>query len=154
VSCWERWSLNILSTVVIVTGVVYFWMKHLVELDDPFSVISHPLQPFMLDLHILAAPLLILILGITFTSHIAKKIRSHFTTNRRTGLIVLFCFLPMVFSGYLLQVLANPVAIQIALVVHLLTGGIFAVSYGVHLVINFRLQRARPKSQEENRLAA
>ena len=144
-SWWERLWLYISITAVIVTGIIYAWMKYVLEIEDPFSVVGHPWQSFMLDSHILVSPLLVLILGITFSSHILSKIRSDFPANRRSGWSMVLCFLPMVLSGYLLQVLTHPVALQIALVVHLVTGGIFAVCYVIHQVINFRIQRAQPK---------
>ncbi len=142
---WERWWLDISSTAVIVTGIIYAWMKYFLEIEDPFSVVSHPWQSFTLDSHIVVSPFLVLILGITFNSHILSKIRSDFPANRRSGWAMVLCFLPMVLSGYFLQVLINPVALQIALVVHLVTGGIFAVCYVIHQVVNFRIQRAYPK---------
>lgn len=144
-SWWERWWLDISSTAVIVTGIVYAWMKYVGETEDPFSVVGHSWQPLMLNWHILVSPFLVLILGITFSSHILSKIRSNFPANRRSGWSMVICFLPMVLSGYLLQVLTNPIALQIALVIHLITGGIFAVCYVIHQVINFRIQRLQPK---------
>jgi len=57
---WEAWSFHILTLIVTVSGIVYFWMKYLLKTDDPFSVINHPGQPAMLKTHILAAPLFIL----------------------------------------------------------------------------------------------
>ena len=153
-SWWERWGLNIFTTVVIVTGIVYAWMEYIMKVEDPFSVVGHPWQPLMLDLHILVSPMLILIVGITFSSHILSKIRGRFPANRRTGVLILSCLLPMILSGYLLQVLTDPMALRIALVVHLVTGGLFGVSYLIHQVINFRIWRSQPKSYEEKRLAA
>ena len=153
-SRWERWCLNIFTTAVIATGIVYAWMKYIMQVEDPFSVVSHPWQPLMLDFHILVSPMLILIVGITFSSHILSKIQSRFPANRRTGVLVLLCLLPMILSGYLLQVLTDPMMLQIALVVHLVTGGLFGLSYLIHQVINFRIWRAQPKSCEEKRLAA
>ena len=108
-------------------------------------MVGHPWQPLMLDLHVLVSPFLVLILGIAFSSHILSKIRSNFPANRLSGWSMVICFLPMVLSGYLLQVLTNPIALQISLVIHLMTGGIFAVCYVIHQVINFRIQRSQPK---------
>lgn len=140
-SRWHAWTFHSLSAIVSLTGVVYFWMKHLLETDDPFALVNHPLQPAMLNVHILAAPLLVFVLGLIYGSHIAAKL-SKAGENKRSGLMALFSFLPMVFSGYLLQVASTPWLRQMALVLHLVTGAVFALTYLVHQIITVRLWRS------------
>ncbi|MFQ5929917.1 MAG: hypothetical protein ACE5MK_09470 [Acidobacteriota bacterium] len=158
-SRWERWLLNLSTLVVSGTGVVYFGMKYVMESDDPFSVVNHPWQPLMLDLHILSSPILIFVLGIIISSHIAKKLRNNNKNNnklegRRSGLIALLSFPPMVISGYLLQTMANPLLLRLALIVHLVTGVMFAGCYLIHLIIGIRLRQAHSTCRKETRLAA
>lgn len=153
-SRWERWSFNILSSAVFLTGVIYFWMKYLLEQEDPFSVINHPLQPLSLDLHILAAPLLLLVFGIIFKPHVLKKIRSHSSANRRSGWIVLLSCLPMAVSGYLLQILGDPLLLRVSLVIHLASGTFFGATCLIHLGISLRLRRTPSSQHGETRLAA
>jgi len=140
---WERRTFNLSAAVVAITGVVYFWMKHGMTTDDPFALVNHPWQPHMLSLHVLAAPVLLVIFGIVFNSHIGRKLRSC-RPNRRTGMTSLVTFGLMTLSGYLLQVVTAPDARRAVLVVHLVTGAVFAISYTVHLAIGLRLEaRAR-----------
>lgn len=153
---WEKWSFHILTLLVTVTGVVYFFMKYMMETNDPFSVINHPLQPHMLNLHLLAAPALLFVMGIILNSHIAKKLKKNNLPNRKTGWVALVFFPVMTFSGYLLPMLTNPILSKAMLVVHLASGGIFAAVYAAHQVISIRLLRQSrvPARGIDRRLAA
>ena len=53
---WERWAFNMTSLVVAATGLAYFWMKYMIQTEDPFAVVNHPWQGPMLMLHLLASP--------------------------------------------------------------------------------------------------
>ena len=35
---WERRSFNTLNVIIALTGIVYFYMKYLIVIDDPFAV--------------------------------------------------------------------------------------------------------------------
>lgn len=145
---WERWSLNGLSLVVAATGFVYFWMKYLIAPQDPFAVVNHPWQSAMLNLHVVASPMLILIFGIVFNSHVMKKLRAPRLPNRRSGYVSLATFAAMVFSGYLLQVTSSEWWLQALVAAHVASGALFTLVYGAHLVISVRLARTRQQEQE------
>ena len=136
---WERWSFNGLNIVVAATGLAYMYMRYLLASDDPFAVVNHPWQAPMLALHVVAAPLVILIFGIMLRSHILKKLASKSQPDRRTGWVSLISFSVMALSGYLLQVVSSAVLLDVLVVVHIATGVVFIVGYGAHLVIGWRL---------------
>ena len=136
---WERWTFNALNVVVGMTGIIYFSMKYGLVTDDPFAVVNHPWQPLMLSLHVVAAPVLILLFGIVLRSHILKKLGSKHQPDRRTGWMSLLSFVAMALSGYLLQVASSAVWLNTLIVVHLVTSGVFLVGYVAHLVIGWRL---------------
>ncbi len=69
-SPFEKWSVWISSCVVFITGVIYGWMKYFMQPLDPWAVINHPLQPWVLKAHIIAAPLLIFSLGLITLRHV------------------------------------------------------------------------------------
>jgi len=147
---WERWSFNALNFVVAATGIVYLCMKYLLATDDPFAVVNHPWQPAMLALHVVAAPVLILLFGIVLRSHILKKLASKYQPDRRTGWISLLSFSAMALSGYLLQVASTPFWLNTLIVAHIVTSGVFILGYAAHLVIGWRLVKApRQTSQPE-----
>lgn len=152
---WEKWSFAFLSGVLTITGILYLWMKYLLENDDPFSVINHPLQPLMLDLHILAAPLFLFLTGYLIHSHVAKKLTGGVKANRKTGIVSLIMLPLMTISGYALQIFAQPAWLRIALILHLSSGIVFAGSYLTHLLISYRLYRRQAwRKEDRSRMAA
>src|SRR5262249_34490426 len=67
----EKALVNLSSILVGLSGVVYAWMKYLMTTDDPYAVVNHPLQPWVLDLHLIAAPILVFSIGLIFMDHVA-----------------------------------------------------------------------------------
>ena len=136
---WERWVFNTLHSVVALTGVVYFYMKYLLLADDPFSVINHPWQPLMLGIHVVLAPVFVLVFGMVLRSHILKKLLSNNPSARRSGWFSLVSFTAMALSGYLLQVVPNLFLVRVMLVMHVSTSLLFLVGYSAHLILGLRL---------------
>ncbi|MBI4444293.1 MAG: hypothetical protein HY645_00170 [Acidobacteria bacterium] len=146
-SRWESWILHLSMMLVTVSGVAYFWAKYLVKASDPFSVINHPLQPFFLKLHLISAPFLLFIVGILFSSHIAKKLSGGTPSNKRSGIVSLVTFPLMVFSGYLLQIFSDPLFLQISVLTHIASSALFIVAYSIHLAISIVLWRRIEKEE-------
>lgn len=149
-SRWQAWSSHIITVLLGGSGIAYFVMKYLTTTDDPFAVVNHPLQPLMLDLHLIAAPPIIFLFGLMFESHIQKKLQSAGKTNRRSGIAAAVTFGAMTLSGYALQVFAAETLIMVAWVIHLASSSIFVLSYAIHQAVNFRLWRARLRSESRN----
>lgn len=139
---WEKYGFTGLVALVTLTGVLYFWMKYMIENDDPFALVNHPMQPWMLDAHVLAAPAFLVLFGIIFNSHIGAKLGRRIP-NRRSGLLALATVVVMTGSGYLLQVVTGERARQVTLVAHIVSGCVFALAYVVHLTVSIRMLRAQ-----------
>jgi len=137
VSRWESWCFGALTAVVAATGVAYLWMRYLVRNDDPFAVVNHPWQPAALAGHVLAAPLLVLMFGVVFRSHVLAKLATG-RRGRRSGWLSLASFALMASSGYLLQVLTEPAWLRVATALHLASSGVFLLGYAAHLVAAWR----------------
>jgi len=99
--------LHLANLAVCGTGLVYAWMRYLVEPADEWAVVNHPWQPHLQHLHVLVAPLLVFAVGLIWTAHILGKLKNG-RTNRVAGLSLMALFLPMAASGYLLQVAVDP----------------------------------------------
>jgi hypothetical protein len=119
------------------SGLAFAWMKYLLPpAEDPFTAFHHPLQPLMLQLHVLAAPLLVLAIGMITRDHILARIRNRKRRRgRRSGILAAATLVPMIASGYLLQTVTSEVWHRWILVVHLVSGGLFLVAYVAHLVV-------------------
>ena len=146
---WERWGFNGSSLAVTATGFVYFWMKYALDSGDPFAVVNHPWQPAMLNLHVIASPVFILLFGIVFNSHVMKKLQATRLPNRRSGYVSLTTFAAMILSGYLLQTTTDERWLQALVVAHVSSGVVFSVAYGLHIAISARLARRQPVAVRE-----
>jgi hypothetical protein len=130
-----------IAAIVATSGAAYFWMKYMLHTDDPLAVVNHPLQPSMLHLHVLAAPVFLFMVGVLFNSHVARRIGKTIP-NRRSGILALGTIAAMTVSGYALQVVTGAGLQRVWLVVHLGSGALFALAYVTHLAISVRLWAA------------
>jgi hypothetical protein len=142
-SSWGRWAFGLLTLSVTVTGLAYLWMKYLLETVDPFAVVNHPWQGFMLAAHVILSPGLILVFGTLLNSHILEKLGARKTQNRKSGVVALATFFVMTGTGYLLQVVTSPLLMQTLVAAHVVSGGMFSLVYVVHLVVSVRLSRVQ-----------
>ena len=138
----ERWFFNAMHAIITLSGVAYFCMKYLMTTDDPFALINHPWEPAMLSIHVMAAPLVVVLFGMAFRSHTLRKLLQASPVNRRSGLTSAVTFLVMTVSGYLIQIATSPALIAVAIWTHVATSVLFVVAYGVHLVIGYRVADA------------
>ncbi len=123
------------TALVGLSGVLYGWMKFMLpEPDDPFTLVRHPLQPWALDLHVLAAPLFLLALGVILREHVLARLADpQRRRGRRSGLLAALLLVPMIASGYLLQTATIEWWRMALLVTHLTSGVLFLGIYLVHL---------------------
>ena len=142
----ERVLYHSSVALVALSGLVYAWMKYAMgPVDDPFRAFHHPLQPRALHLHILAAPLLLLSVGMMARLHVLPRLfhGSRRNRGRRTGLTSTLVLLPMIASGYLLQTVTHE-GWRLGLVsVHLGSGGVFLLTYVGHVCSARRAKRER-----------
>ena len=117
----ERWLLNISNLLVGGTGVVYAVMIFLMESPEEWSVVNHPWQPHVQHLHVLAAPLLVFACGLLWNRHVLPKLSANNPRGRITGLALVIQLIPMVLSGYLIQVSVSEGWRTIWVWVHLVT---------------------------------
>ena len=142
-SRFERLLLDLSIGLSTLTGAVYFVMKEWMRPRDPFSVLGHPWQPHVLAIHVLTGPLVVFALGLIAREHIVERIRSGKPqTGRRTGLCITSLALPMVLSGYLLQVVTAPAGRRFLALLHLVSGLLFGLLFVGHLVATAARRRA------------
>lgn len=140
------------SALTGLTGVVYWWMEHMLEPVDPWAVINHPLQPWVLKAHILVAPLLVFAVGLVAADHIWKHLRQSVKCARRSGVATFAVLAPMVVSGYLIQAVTWPLLLTAMVWLHVGAGLAYLGGLGAHHLVLRRL-RARC-SMAERCLAA
>lgn len=127
--------------VVALTGGVFAGMKYGMHTDDPFAVANHPLQPWMLAAHVIAAPLLVFAFGWMFQEHVVTKYLRG-APNRFTGVASALLFGVMTFSAYFLQVSTNEALQKTMRVTHWVSSGLFVAFYVVHFMRGKAIARA------------
>ena len=129
---FERWSVWVTTAATLVTGLVYWWMKDMMTPPTEWSVINHPLQPWVLKAHILVAPLLVFSVGMITVRHIWNHYRVGVKKGRRTGLITALLIVPMVATGYLLQVFTAETLVRVLGWTHLGLGIVYSLGLAAH----------------------
>lgn len=104
----EAWVVHLANLAVGLTGLIYGWMLYLVESYDEFALVNHPLQPDLQGAHVLLAPLLVFAVGLIWSNHVWDKVTEGEREGRITGWTLILLLLPMILSGYLLQVTGSP----------------------------------------------
>lgn len=141
---FERWSVWLTSGTVAVSGLGFFAAKYLVVPVEPWAVINHPLEPWLLKLHVMSAPLFVFAIGLISTKHIHAHIRARVRRGRRTGMSLVWVLVPMVASGYLLQVVTNIGWLGALGWAHTGVGVLFVV-----LIAGHRLSIGKRRSRDE-----
>jgi len=132
VTRFQRGLLYASTAAAALSGVGYFYMKRFMTPTDPWAVINHPLEPWLLKAHILTAPLMLFAVGLITTQHIWRSLKSNLPTGRRTGLIAAVAFVPLALTGYLIQIVASPLALDVLGWTHLVLGLVCAVAIFEH----------------------
>jgi len=116
------------------TGIVFAVMKYAMKSSDPFAVVNHPLQPYMLSAHVVIAPFLVFAFGWVFTNHIWPGFTSGIARKRKSGIWSMAAIVPMVLSGYLLQVSTADATRQAMAIAHWISSALFVAAYVIHLL--------------------
>lgn len=134
--------LHLANLAVAGTGLVYAWMRYLVEPTDEWAVVNHPWQPHLQHLHVLAAPLLVFAIGLIWSAHVIGKLKNG-RGNRIVGIGLTTLFMPMAASGYLLQVAVDPAWRQTWIWFHVASSLVWVVAFVVHQSVALATKRNR-----------
>lgn len=121
------------NLAVVGTGLVYAFMKYMLDSVDEFAVVHHPWQPTVQHLHVLAAPALALMIGGFWMGHALPHLRAGIKKGKRSGLLQLWMALPMIFSGYLLQTSVSETWRTIWVVCHGTTSVLWMLGAFIHV---------------------
>lgn len=137
----ERWVVWLSAAAVIVTGVAYGALRYLLASTDEWGVAAHPLEPLALKLHLLSAPPLVFALGLIAMRHILAHLRQGVPDGRRSGVTAVGAALPMIASGYAIQVVTAEPWLLVLAWIHGVTGAAFALGAVAHFVVVGRYRR-------------
>jgi hypothetical protein len=141
----DQWLLYLANALVGGTGLVYAWMRYLLKPEGEFAIVNHPWQSDVQHLHILTAPLLVLIIGHITYHHAIVYWQAGTKPGRRTGITMLALALPMIFSGYFLQTAVDETWRTIWIVIHVATSALWLAGFAGHLLAHLQSRRAKPQ---------
>ncbi len=147
-NAFERWLVWFGTVTTVVTGLALLWMKYFLQPMEPWSVIHHPLQPVVLKLHILAAPLLVFALGVIALRHVWEHLRLRDRQGYRSGMTAAVMAISMVLTGYLVQVVTNEAWLKAVALGHIAAGLIYVVGLVTHQVVLMWKWSAEENPQE------
>ena len=131
-SPFERRSVWLTTAGTLVTGVIYWWMKEMLTPAEPWAVVNHPLQPWVLKAHILIAPLQVFAVGLITSRHIWRHFSMGVKKGRKSGLLAALSFLAVVVTGYMLQVVTAELLLRILAWSHLVLGIAYSIGVAAH----------------------
>lgn len=149
---FEKWSVWLTSVGTAVTGFIYLWMKYFLTPTEPWAVVNHPWQPWVLKAHIVVAPLLVFAIGLITMRHIWRHFRTGMRRGRRSGLTTALVTGPMVATGYLIQVFTGEGWVKAMALSHIAVGVIYALGLVLHQAMIRRSFPAAPPARLRNRL--
>jgi len=129
---WEAWWNHAALAAVSLTGLVYGVFKFFIPNPDPDSRIGHPMQPWLMKAHILVAPFAVFGMGLILRRHALAKRRQGEPSGRRTGTLMLWLFLPLALTGYLIQVFVETGSVRATGWLHAGLGLLFLLGYALH----------------------
>jgi len=133
-SRWELFLLHASTLAIVISGVVYGFMKYAMTGSDPDSPLGHPWQPGVLKAHVLAAPFLVFALGLVARGHALPKLRSGEIPGKTSGISLLGLVAPLVLSGYAVQVFTGDSLRRGTGWAHTALGAVWVLVYGAHLL--------------------
>lgn len=136
---FEKWSVLTGSAATGVTGAAYLWVKYAMEPTEPWAVINHPIQPWLLKAHILVAPLLVFAVGMIAVRHIWRHYRTGMKWGRRSGILSGVSLVPMIVTGYLIQGITHERWLAVTAWTHIVTSVLFLIGVTIHAVILARI---------------
>lgn len=121
-----------------VSGFAYGTLLYFGETEDEFGPVAHSWVPTLHTAHVVTVPLFVFALGMLWQHHIVHKLRSGAKARRRTGVVLLSQAIPMVATGYLLQVSIDDAWRTAWIWAHVTTSILFSIVFVVHLLVRIR----------------
>jgi len=95
-------------------------------------VVNHPWQPYFLKAHVLVSPLLLFALGTIAVHHVWEHWVTGVRVSRRSAVLTALAVVPMVVTGYLIQVLTAQGWVRSMAIAHIVFGGLYGVGLALH----------------------
>ncbi len=139
---FERRAFLVINLLVAGSGAAFGLIDWLGKPPDELSL-SHPWVQPALFLHVFFAPMLVFAIGHLFYYHGIVTLRAGAVEGRRSGVALLVLALPMIFSGYLFQLVMNEMWRTVWLTIHICASVFWILALVAHLWTHARARRRR-----------
>ena len=146
---FERWGIHVGFLIAALTGLLYGWFRYFGQVQGEFGLEPHRFQGLWQHLHVLASPLLLFALGMVVRGHLYGKLKHGVKDGRSSGLLLAWLILPMVLSGYGVQVATNTFWRSALAWVHGSASIAFVVLYAAHLIRTWNLPRQQVNGEQQ-----
>ena len=148
---WHQIYLYSVGTIVVVSGMLWLWFHYFVRIKGEFGPQIHPLEPWWLRVHGIAAAAFMIGFGSVLPGHVRRAWST--SRNRVTGTVFFAAMLAMTVTGYLLYYVGAEVVRNNMAIVHWGVGLGFPLLTGWH-VWRGRVSRRQKLAEQRSRLAA
>ncbi len=132
------WFTHSATFLVGASGLTYAVMRYLLRPADPYAVVNHPWQPAVQHLHLLTAPLLVFACGLIWQHHICPGLGRGRTSRWWSGAATSASLVPMIVSGYLIQITVADSWRAVWVAVHVVASVLWIGGYALHFAGRWR----------------
>ena len=138
---FDFWLFHLANGFVAGTGIWYGWMRYVTEPVTQFAIVNHPWQSDLQHAHILTAPLLVGVAGHFWYRHAWLSWKSNIQEGRNSGTSMMWLLVPMILSGYCIQVSVSEQMRLVWIWTHCLVSGTWLLAYAGHVWVHLRTRR-------------
>ena len=146
---WEGLFIRAGFALVSASGLLLAFLKYFLAGSDPDSRLGNPWQPAVVSAHVLLAPVAVFVLGLLWRAHALSRLKSGEPEGRSSGTALTAIGLPLVLSGYVVQVVTGEVARRWTGWLHAALGLIFALAFILHVPGVLRPPEEPPETPPE-----
>ncbi|MDA7936731.1 hypothetical protein N9B90_02210 [bacterium] len=131
----DKRAVYLTAALATFSGFGYGYLLYFGEIEDEFGAVAHPWTSPLQAIHVLTVPLFVFAMGLIWRTHIFQKLVSGARPRRRSGIALLSQAIPMIVTGYLLQVAVDEAWRTAWIWSHVVTSIAFSVAFVLHLLV-------------------
>jgi hypothetical protein len=149
---WHQTYLYSVGSILVVSGMLWLWFHYFVRVKGEFGPTLHPLEPWWLRVHGIAAAAFLIGFGTVLPGHVRRAWGT--ARNRVSGTIFFAAMMAMTLTGYLLYYVGVQVVRDNLAIVHWGVGLGFPLLTGWHVWRGRVWRRLKLAEQRANLAAA
>ena len=132
---WQQTYLYATGALLVLSGILWLVFHYFVRTEGEFGPTLHPLEPWWLRLHGMAAAAFLIGFGSVLPGHVRRAWGA--ARNRITGTIFFAVMLTLILSGYLLYYVGSDAVRSVMSIAH------WAIGLGLPLLAVWHIWRGR-----------